>query len=299
MREIKWTYETCKKESLKYNSRSEFKKKSCSAYSKSIKNKWIESFGEHMKLKDKPDGFWTFENCKIEALKYKTKLEFINSPGWAYCVALKNNWIDEICQHMIKVGNFKKRCIYSCEFSDGFVYVGLTHDLAERWNRRIKDKKDIVYIHMKTTKLKPKIIQLTKYINYDKAIKKEQFYLKKYIKNNWNILNRVKTGSIGGNIIKWTLDECIRESQKYKTLREFREKNRNCLSAIYKNKWNKKILSKYKRERKPNNFWNKKKCFDLAKGCKGKTDFYKKSHGAYASSKLNGWYDEICKLMGW
>lgn len=40
----KWTYETCKKESKKYNSRSLFHKSCVSAYASSLKNGWLDEF---------------------------------------------------------------------------------------------------------------------------------------------------------------------------------------------------------------------------------------------------------------
>lgn len=43
-RERKWTHEATKAEASKYNSRSEFKTKSGSAYSAALKNKWLDEF---------------------------------------------------------------------------------------------------------------------------------------------------------------------------------------------------------------------------------------------------------------
>jgi hypothetical protein len=48
----------------------------------------------------KPNGYWTFDKCKEEALKYNIKELFKNSAG-AYNAARRNNWMVEICSHMI------------------------------------------------------------------------------------------------------------------------------------------------------------------------------------------------------
>jgi len=45
---------------------------------------------------------WTFELCKEEALKYNTRYEFQQKNGSAYKSALKNDWLDIICQHIKK-----------------------------------------------------------------------------------------------------------------------------------------------------------------------------------------------------
>jgi len=41
----------CKEESLKYNNRTDFRKKSNGSYSSALKNKWLEEICSHMKTK--------------------------------------------------------------------------------------------------------------------------------------------------------------------------------------------------------------------------------------------------------
>jgi len=43
-----WTKEKCHEESLKYKSREEFRKNHSSAYSASIRNKWLDEICSHM-----------------------------------------------------------------------------------------------------------------------------------------------------------------------------------------------------------------------------------------------------------
>jgi len=297
MRKIIWTFENCKKEALKYKLKSEFRKNSVSAYSQSVRNKWIDLICIHMKPAIKKKGYWTFENCKEEALKYKTRSEFSKSKGWAYQTSLNNEWLDVICKHMKVVGNIKKRCIYAYEFTENYVYVGLTFDFEKRWTRRIKDEKDIVNIFMKETGKIPKKIQLTNYVDIDIAVKLEKKYVNEYDEKKWIILNRIKTGSLGGNIIKWTFENCKKEALKYKTHTDFKNKNNNCLAAIYKNNWHSELLFHLKYFKKPNNFWCFENCLEKALSCNSKLEFNKKFVGAYASSKKNGWFEQITSHM--
>jgi len=45
--------------------------------------------------------YWTYENCKAEAIKFKYRTDFnINSRG-AASSARNNGWYDEICSHMV------------------------------------------------------------------------------------------------------------------------------------------------------------------------------------------------------
>ena len=49
---------------------------------------------------------WNKENCKEESLKYKTISEYQRLSKSSYNSALKNNWIDCVCSHMVR-GKFK------------------------------------------------------------------------------------------------------------------------------------------------------------------------------------------------
>ena len=43
---------------------------------------------------------WNKKNCENEASKYKSKYEFCKGSKSAYCSALNNGWLNEICKHM-------------------------------------------------------------------------------------------------------------------------------------------------------------------------------------------------------
>lgn len=293
MGNIKWTYEKCKEEALKYKMRDEFKKYSNSCYSKCVRDNWLDKICEHMSTKHKPKNYWTFERCKEEALKHKNKTSFSKAKGWSYQTALNNGWLDEICKHMDVIGNYKKRCIYAYEFSDNMVYIGLTFNLNKRHKRRLTDKEDAVYQYININN-NYTIKKLTDYIEIEEAVKYEKIWLNNYLINGWNILNRIKTGSLGGNILKWTKEKCKEEIVKYEYLHELTKNNINCLSAIYKNNWHEELLKDLKKK----NVWTYDKCLEKAKLCNSKLEFNKKYRGAYALSKKNNWYDEICLKSG-
>ncbi len=96
-----WTRERCQEEALKYNNRSDFKKFSSSSYNVSLKNYWLDELCEHMTEIVKPKGYWTIERCQEDALKYNTRNEFKNKSRSSYGAATKNNWLDDICFHMV------------------------------------------------------------------------------------------------------------------------------------------------------------------------------------------------------
>ena len=195
---FKWSKEMCYNLALNYNTRKEFQKEQKNAYYSAMYNGWLVDICKHMIYKKLPNRHWyNMENCRIEALKYKTKSEFIKKSQHVYNISLKLGWLDDICKHMIPIGDRYHKCIYSYEFSDNCVYVGLTRNIEVREISRRNNVNDAVTKHIIETGIKPIRKQLTDYINVDDAIKLEGIYLEKYRLNGWKPLNRAKTGGIG------------------------------------------------------------------------------------------------------
>jgi len=94
----------------------------------------------------KPRGYWNKEKCIYEALKYTNKTDFNVNSKSAYLSAYRNGWLNEITQHMVITGSLYDRCIYSYEFTDNCVYIGLTFNLSKRHANRINSETDIVTI---------------------------------------------------------------------------------------------------------------------------------------------------------
>ncbi len=200
---IKWNINKCDKKAKKYNSRIDFQIGDKKAYEAAKNHGWLDEICKHMKFKKLPNGYWdNIENCRIKAIEYQTKKEFIKKSPHVYYKSLKMGWLDEICKHMIPCGDKYHRCIYSYEFSDNHVYVGLTYNIDVRENNRKKDKKDAVTMYILKTELVPLRKQLTDYIPVREAIKLEGKYLRKYINDGWIPLNRRKTGGLGGSNFK-------------------------------------------------------------------------------------------------
>ena len=135
-------------------------------------------------------------------MEYTTRKDFIRKAPHVYNKSLKMGWVDEICEHMILIGNKYNRCIYSYEFPDNHVYVGLTCNLERRQYDRNSDNADSVTAYAIQTGLQPIRKQLTKYIPVKEAMKKEGEILNDYILNGWKPINKIKTGGIGSHCIK-------------------------------------------------------------------------------------------------
>jgi hypothetical protein len=292
-----WTKEKCAEEALKYENRTEFQLNSSGIYVISRKNKWLDDICLHMIERKKPNGYWTKERCTEEALKHETKSEFCLKSGGAYNISKSNGWFDEICLHMKNSENKCDRCIYAYEFSDNYVYVGLTCNLEKRNINRLNDKKDQVTKHKIKTGLEPVIKQLTDYINKDEASVLEGVYKQKYIETGWFILNVAPTGGLGGGIRKWSKEKCQKEANKYKTRNELRINSNGAYESARKKNWLNEICSHMDLQYKSSFYWTKERCTEEALKYETRMLFKEYSSSAYSSSIKNKWLDEISSHM--
>lgn len=286
MYKIKWTKEKCAEEAVKYNSRLEFINKSLNAYNAARRNKWLDEICKHMGKNKIKNNYWTKEKCAEEALKYKSKNEFEKGSPTAYVKSGKMGWKDEICSHMNSNGNKYSRCVYAIEFPDNHVYIGLTYNYEKRFLQHLNDIKNnsIVLKHFKKIGLFPNIKKLTDYIDVDQASKIETLKVDEYANNGWFILNIAKCGNVGGKTIKWTKENCNKESLKYDSRNDFKKNSPHAYNAARRNKWIDEICShmKHKLEK-----WNVISCEEESKKFKSKQDFKNNSSGAYGFAYKN------------
>lgn len=294
-----WTKEKCLEEANKYYTRNSFNISSKAAYAAAYKNGWLDDICKHMTSLIKPIGFWSFEICKVEALKYNTKKEFREKANGAYDAAKRNNWIDDICEHMEVIGNKFKKCIYGYFFKDddNSVYIGITSNFERRHKDRIFSKKVDSVVALINQGVLYERIQLTEYLEVKEAIQTEINYIKYYRKTNgFNCINISRGGEIGGSPI-WTKEKCFEEALKYNAKKEFRENSHGAYLAVCKNEWIEEVCSHMTSQRKRNGYWTKERCFEEAIKYHSKREFEKNSISAYGAAQKNKWLNDICGHM--
>ena len=278
-----WTFDKVKQEAEKYNTKSEFSKGSSGAYASAQKFNWLDDVTNHMKPV-KGFGYWTFDKVKQEAEKYNTKTEFWKGSSGAYTVAKKNNWLDDVTKHMGVVGNKFNRLIYSFEFPDKSVYVGLSYN------------EKVVYKYMKETGLKPVFKKETHYLSQENAVRMEEYVEDWYRQNGWKILNVNKTGALGGTNIIWTFDKVKQEAEKYNTNIEFMRGSPGAYSSAKRHNWLGDITKHMESYVRPI-YWTLDKVKQEAEKYNTKKEFRKGSPRAYGIAKLNKWVDDVTKHM--
>ena len=241
--------------------------------------------------------------CHEAALKCRYRSEFAKRYKGEYFAALRNKWLDEICSHMIAVGNHYKRCIYAYEFPNiegkDYVYVGLTDHIPQR--DLVHRRKGAVYTFCKKHNLEhPKPIQLTDYIDKEEAKEQEGIQLANYVSGGWIPLNRVKTGSLGGHLANdgFTFEECKARGQRYSKRSEWKREDYPTYYIASKRGWIDKIL---KRPEKYGNgtfsYWTEERIAKTALLYEYPSDFQKNEPVAYTRAYQKGILDKVCSHM--
>jgi hypothetical protein len=193
-----WTKEKCWALAKKYFTKTEFITNHRGAYIFALRRGWKDEICSHMKPHFT---FWTKHKCKIEALKYKSRSEYARENGSSYQFAMKQgeDFMSSICSHMVIKGNQYKRMIYAYEFADNHVYIGLTYNEQKRRDEHLVDKRGPVARHISKTGILPDYKKLENYTDVKKAADLEQYYINRYKKEGWSVLNKSKAGALGSN----------------------------------------------------------------------------------------------------
>ena len=303
-----WNYDRCKELALKCKSRGEFSKTAPGAYAISLQKGWLEALCTHMspprKIKtgnEKPSGYWTYERCQEEALKYSNKKEFRNNSYGCYQMAQKKGWLDTTTPHFDILGNVRFRFVYAYEFDDNHVYVGLTGNIKIRQEQHMRGANGSqVYNHIKNTNANYVFKVITPIpLSKDIVGQKETDVLNEYKKNGWAILNKQKTGGLGGCNVYWTKERCIELAKQYDSKKALNEANPTAYKTIYLNKWGEEAFQHTKKFRKDNGYWTYDRCRELAIKYKTLSEFRENDSAAYNATYINGWMADMAKEMNY
>lgn len=295
-----WNKETCYELAKKCTSRSDFKKHNAQAYKVSKENGWLDDFTWFRSGFDNfyEEGImWTYEACCEESKKYKSRSEFCEKCVGGYTRALNRGWLDDFTwlknEHML---SDEVDSVYAYFFESKVVYIGRTlmRTQNERHNQHLHSEKDTVYIYAKTNNVEvPSMSILEENLTVEEGSKREGYWVDYYKKQNYLILNKCKTGGIGGlGRGKWNKKACYNEAMKYKTMDEFYTYSSPAYSRALEKRW----IDDYtwlERKHTKRGFWQDyDNCINEAKKYDSISEFMKNAPGAYNSATDNGWIDD-------
>jgi predicted GIY-YIG superfamily endonuclease len=196
---------------------------------------------------------------------------------------------------MIIAGCKKNKCVYVYEFPDRSAYVGITTNIQRRTSDRKRRPEDTVTRYINESGLIPIHKQLTEFIPVEEAVFLEAKFVEEYKNHNWHILNKLKTGGVGGDILYWTKEKCFEEALKFNMKSDFNLHSKGAYCSARYNGWLPEMYSHMKPFQRQ--YWTKERCQSETLKYNTKSDFRKNSRGAYDSAKRNKWFDELCSHM--
>jgi len=286
-----WTKKLCQIEALKFVTRYDFFKFGSAAYQAAKKSGWLNEICAHMQEVRKSRGHWrNLDNLLSEAKKYKSRKAFAKGAPGAYGAASEMDVLDFVCKHMPSMGNLKRRLVYAWEFPGKVVYVGLTQDVEDREKRRKNSASDAVMIYRRKTGKAGKLVLKTEFLPVEEARKNEAYFKELYQERGWKVLNRVKTGAVGGNIIIWTKENCLKMARTCSSKQQFYTLHPCAYGAACEHGWLPDCYKHIKSKRKLNGHWSDENISQVVKQCKTRTEFETKFGSAAAAAYRRGTY---------
>lgn len=261
----KWNFEPVKAEALRFSSRAEFQRGSSSAYQRAIKMGWLDEVCEHMTAGVKGRSHLEATSQKEvwkEALKYETRGAFKKGSYWAYSLAQRNGWLDEVCKYM-ESGYKGRPSNWTLES---------VMEVAKQYKTRTEFQKEQLSAYRAATK------------------------------NGWldTVCEHMQLAY--GSPIRWTLEAVQAEALKHERRNDFRKEACGAYARALKMGWIDDVCAHMVRGEKdnaePDQEWTFESIEAEALRYSSRSDFYKAAHLAYSEAERKGWLDEVCGHMG-
>ena len=220
MASVKWTRSALEASARKYSTVKEWRLTEPSAYATASRLKLLPELTADMHKKAK-HGYWTAEIVAQRAKPYLHKRDWIRGDYSSYTAAQRLGIVDSVSGHMTPLGNRHKRCLYSIEvLGQNLVYIGLTYDFKKRIRDHMKSKRFRVLVEQ-YGKGCIDAVQITDYIDKEEASIREGILVKEFRQKGYQLLNIQKTGSLGGNVTKWTRASILEDAKNYSRVMEW------------------------------------------------------------------------------
>ena len=235
--------------------------------------------------------FWTKDKVQNEANKYRRRIDFQNQSSKAYAAALRNGWLDEVCDHMEQtfitwtlekvkeiadeytdVTDFQKNSpkAYGAAYRNGWL------DIVTQGMERKRDWTD--------DEIKNEMLKFNSLVDFRKN--SNSGYVTAVSRFGSKFINDFY-GSTGK--INWTPELLKKESSKYNTRLEFQRGS----ASAYRAAQRMGVLDDIVKDMEPDFIWTEDKVREEAKKYNTRMDFKKGSKTAYKYALKWGILDEL------
>lgn len=247
---------------------------------------------------------WTKEMVKNESKKYVSRFQFQKNSKYAYNKSLKEGWLDEFVwlktpEHKENNITDKIHCVYAyVDEENKSIYIGRTNNIKIRHNShnniQYKNKKyDTVKTYfLNINKELPLPIILSENLTLEESQYYEDYFLKHYKDDGWNVINKGKTGvgvgSVGSFVKKLTYEYCKSIALTCKTRKEFEKIDSSAYQKSCAMKWIEEFI--------PNKIYNERtyeECLEISKQYKTNKEFRKNDLLVYNYCQRHKWLKDF------
>ncbi len=243
-----WDEESTRREAEKYTSRSGFENGNASAYLSALRNGWLDSYTWLVRpvVHNKK---WTRETAWPVAQRYLYKKDFELQDKGCYLACMRNGWLKEMdwfkpkAIENLSLDKSKYTVYIYKDEQNKSCYIGLTNNLRTRHNRHKNPyKPSVVYINFTECGIEiPYPDVLKENLTSEEAQYYEDFYVKEFSNDGWNVLNTGSTGvgvgSFGGGRVKYTHEKATEIAMSYDKLNTFSREQPSCYARCRKMGW--------------------------------------------------------------
>lgn len=294
--EARWNEESLIKEAKKYRYRVDFQRNSKGAYLSALRKGILNSVCAHMDRKQVERGHWNLENCRLEAIRYTARSEFMRGSGSAYNASLSNGWLDEICKHMTKEADGFHYMVYGIiNRRLNKAYAGIT---KQRLNRRIQMHKQGGSTRASEIAGYPdtEFVRLADYCLLSSELRDaEREWAEHLGRQGFEVLNDERLfGRTGVSRRVYTDVILLQEALKYRSRADFKRGSPRHYNAACSQRKLDEVCA-HMRSINAKHYWTKERCIEVAKTCSHKDEFAKCHTSAYSAARENGWLESVYK----
>lgn len=242
-------------------------------------------------------GIWNYETCFQEALKYKSKNEFILKSSGAYRASLINDWLKDF--------DWFKNPLEKYSFEDCY-----NEALKYKTLKEFRTAQNKMYNAcnskgwLKKFDWLKKIVKPKGYWTYDTCKEESKKYSS--IKDFKNTSKRAYSISAKNGWIEefvwlknskkprgyWTKERSLEESKKYSSFKMFATHSSAAYSCL-KRLDSLNEITWFTQTKKPRGYWTYERCMEESKKYKTLKEFRENNKGCYESSIQHGWIEDF------
>lgn len=279
-------YENCYEEAKKYKTRSAFQKKCQGAYSKALKNGWLD---DYVWFEERPkNNYWNRETCLEEAKKYKRVTEFARNAVRAYELSRSKGWIKdytwfgkqfrwtkELCEKEAK--NYNKRSHFKNACPAAYTKARMNGWLNDyTW---FDEKPRMNYWNQETCYEEAK-----KYQSITEFQKGSVGAYQKALKNGW----MADYTWMKQRIRSWSYEECKAEAAKYENRIQFKNATPGAYHKSREKGWLEEFFPIPHRRK-----LDYDTCKQLVSHYQSIRDLHRGDRSLYKTLKEKGWLDDF------